>query len=1305
MNTVAKLLKLLFILSVPVFNYAQVRLQTGTPDISFPLYQFNDVKNGLSTGISLIYVGGNGIKVNDIASSVGTGWDLLAGGVIVRIQNGEPDDQKYDQPSGITGDPTDKIVYSPPLNDYYPNGYLYATISPQTVIPGNGAFYPMMTSQGISSKYKPNFADREQDIFIFQFNGRTGRFVVGKDLSVLLMEDSKLKVEFTRTDMSAQNIRTRISDFSITDENGTKYIFSERELTENVIYENGYGGFNGGTFGQVGQTMYSTLPVKKVDKWFLKEIVHPFTNKKIVFNYDSYSLNFEGPRTVSHQTSSQENAPSRITKMIQRIKSDTKRLNNIEMPDGQKLNFVYSTSNRVDLNGDKYLERIDILYNNIYKYGYKFNFGYFLKKEIKATNYNFSAGEIRFARLCLLSFAKRVNDYALDNPHSFEYNLTDDANPENMEYQGVPARFTYRSDYWGYYNAASGVEDTYGNPLYSTSSSISNTKHPHPSAAKIGLIKKITYPTGGYLEYKYDANRSINSGYFANSTGGIAAGVRVSLTTVFDGISHIKNIVKEYKYNNEAGTASSLWGFEMPVASQTKNIRIYKSSTQLWGATYSKESGSIHVSNVGYTAYNFGMFLYALYTNPYSAILGLVATVLWQAFAPDYQDYTTTTIFSESLLNKNPLPTLYNRVEVIEKNGGSTNGKTVYTFTDNVLYPIAGSYAFPYSIKSRYASWLYGLPKTVEWLNASGVRIKKTENFYNAVTRNVNEARYVSRAWDANRVLMAKYDRQNEFITSTEMITSDIYYPLTGRIELTQTDETVYNPSGQNVVITTKYTYTENYQVRSIEKYSSGNRSTGVINHYPQDYGTTGIAPFITTMKNRNIYSLPIISVSWLKDNAASGPRKTTKALLTLYDNTPNGNLHPSEIYSYNLLNTVDELYTTSRPSLDPNVSNYLRNWEQDASFIYDTYGNLVQTNTKGKYQSKIFDYNGRIPIAEISNAAFDQVAYTSFESNGKGNWTFTGTPVDNPAAITGKKSYNLSSGAISKTVTAASAYTLSYWRPASDPALTITGTQSGYPVVSQTINNWKLYEHKITGISTITISGSGSVDELRLYPWNAVMSTGTYDPVFGITAKCDADNSITYYEYDDFGRLMLVKDQNKNILKKLCYNSTGQSAGCPPFLNNARSGIFTRTCTGCLVAPSVTYTVPAGTYTSNASQADADQKAIAAVNSNGPAYAIANSTCATPSNIGVNSINQTSESITVVFTNTCTHHNYSYTINAGSSPSLGPIPAGTYDVYAYLPTSGSITFMINGYSQTGNTAVSFFNIPMQGTGMIQITY
>ena len=61
---------------------AQVTLQTGSAEASFPIYNYEDKVNRIGSGISINYVGGNGIKVNDYGQYIGVGWDLNFGGEI-----------------------------------------------------------------------------------------------------------------------------------------------------------------------------------------------------------------------------------------------------------------------------------------------------------------------------------------------------------------------------------------------------------------------------------------------------------------------------------------------------------------------------------------------------------------------------------------------------------------------------------------------------------------------------------------------------------------------------------------------------------------------------------------------------------------------------------------------------------------------------------------------------------------------------------------------------------------------------------------------------------------------------------------------------------------------------------------------------------------------------------------------------------------------------------------------------------------------------------------------------------------------
>ena len=65
------------------------------------------------------------------------------------------------------------------------------------------------------------------------------------------------------------------------------------------------------------------------------------------------------------------------------------------------------------------------------------------------------------------------------------------------------------------------------------------------------------------------------------------------------------------------------------------------------------------------------------------------------------------------------------------------------------------------------------------------------------------------------------------------------------------------------------------------------------------------------------------------------------------------------------------------------------------------------------------------------------------------------------------------------------------------------------------------------------------ALDNLRTSPSlsGAMISTYTYDPLIGVTSMTDPRGYTMYYEYDDFNRLKLVKDQDGNILSENQYH------------------------------------------------------------------------------------------------------------------------------------------------------------------------
>jgi hypothetical protein len=89
-----KILFVLLVLSYCLPVMAQVNIQTGSATFSLPVFAWKDDRSRLMNSVALQYNSAYGLRVDEVATNIGTGWGLLGGGVISRIQAGEPDDQK-----------------------------------------------------------------------------------------------------------------------------------------------------------------------------------------------------------------------------------------------------------------------------------------------------------------------------------------------------------------------------------------------------------------------------------------------------------------------------------------------------------------------------------------------------------------------------------------------------------------------------------------------------------------------------------------------------------------------------------------------------------------------------------------------------------------------------------------------------------------------------------------------------------------------------------------------------------------------------------------------------------------------------------------------------------------------------------------------------------------------------------------------------------------------------------------------------------------------------------------------------------
>lgn len=301
-------------------------------------------------------------------------------------------------------------------------------------------------------------------------------------------------------------------------------------------------------------------------------------------------------------------------------------------------------------------------------------------------------------------------------------------------------------------------------------------------------------------------------------------------------------------------------------------------------------------------------------------------------------------------------------------------------------------------------------------------------------------------------------------------------------------------------------------------------------------------------------------------------------------------------------------------------ISSFQRSYNTAGTFYRDSryklFQEVVQWSDNAKpltvearsgNQAYIWDQEESQVGAFAQNAVNNDIAYTSFETNHTGNWTISGGSVNNSKSITGTKGYNLA-GSISKTGLTSQDYMITYW---SRSGSMLVNSASG--TAGEQKDGWTFYKHTVTSATSVTLSGTGIIDELRLHPKAAHMTSYTYHPLIGISSISDATGRISYYEYDDFKRLSLIRDQDNNILKKYCYKYTGEPDACEPivYYNDEQSGGYTRdNCSVGYVGTYVLYTVPANTYSSIISKADANQQALNDVAANRAAHANTNGTC-----------------------------------------------------------------------------------------------
>ncbi|MCR9250215.1 MAG: hypothetical protein NXI20_07305 [bacterium] len=474
---------------------------TGVPHIEVPLITLNDGK--ASIPVSLRYHGG-GIRVSDEASWVGLGWNLDVGGVITRQVKGLHDGNYQD------ADAVD------PSFCHYPNYSLLQNVGYDSRLGdyyglANNCYDEIANSEGVSYSHAVANGSYEPDIFSFSFLGRSGSFVYDEyqEKIVVLNSSEPLKIELLRGEYGSNEtykIKTQDGTIFEFDLKEIKYpyndysrIVSESYYLTRIIYSDGtFGKFD---YDVLSEKASSNFSINKSVTTSIGNVDNPDLDTKVNLSVDHYNPVYVKNITTNKFRLDFSDRSARED-IFREDRLDSFTLHDLVSGKSRTFNFQYSYSvSTDDCDG--------------------FTAGFLTEAFLGFTE----SGECR-KRLIL----DKVWETGLE-PYEFEYNTTQ-----------LPNKTSFNSDHWGYYNGQN-VDKNYpfpsfGNfndteipfsdagydatiyfnstkafvdlPLSGLKTKGSANKGSNSNFTDAQILEKVIYPTKGYTRYNWEPNTFVN---------------------------------------------------------------------------------------------------------------------------------------------------------------------------------------------------------------------------------------------------------------------------------------------------------------------------------------------------------------------------------------------------------------------------------------------------------------------------------------------------------------------------------------------------------------------------------------------------------------------------------------------------------------------------------------------------------------------------------------------------------------------------------------------------------------------------
>ncbi|WP_153796809.1 hypothetical protein [Foetidibacter luteolus] len=1057
-----------------------VDLSTGVPQISIPIYNIS--LNDYSFPITASFHA-SGRKAELNFSPLGMNWSLLATGVINREVRGLPDG----------------------------NGYYHLEKTDAQLSPQNDHYNELISIDptGIAYNTSVTKMDNEYDIYTISLNGISAKFINRDNVGVVFLTYCPYKVTFSGT-----------STITVIDDKGITYKFGS---------ENGYG------FNEFSNEANGTT------SWFINNITTS-SGRLIRFKYNSQSIqpsSWIGRRTYGDLLAVND-AGLYNTNCIYLGGSGESTFNGyyqqgVSGPNGDSYqNYGISYIKEIEFDNGK----ITFEYSNT-------STEFLLQTCTITTDANALVKTVKFS---YFDYIPGTNLFLANNNSRTIKDITfiDKGNQEIEKYSfeyypgqngGTQPDFAKRKDWWGYCNTLNyatsgtrqipiqsfGVQQAGGTSTFNTGGT-PNDKIASFNAKLPGMIKKITYPTGGTTELTYEPNKIYDWG--GNLVDG--PGLRIQKILSDDGYGNTK--AKTYEY---AGAFVIRYPLVYDYFSSKKKMYVIEGS-----------------NNQAFQADYMGSYRYRIYSSDAN---------------PEVQASLNHPVYYSSVTEKD------------FSGGGINNGRTIYTYTFPTYFATPQSVSFPagnyqganvgsgssddFEVKVfNFDEWSMPLlsTKTVQRYNAQTSEYK-TVTFTQMDYVTFKELNIPQVSLYKNLEFPIASNGQYQKLTMTDQRFNWQVYTLLDKTiktaikKLDKETTTTYDANDNPLSSYTKYYYDNlnHLNPTRIETKGSDDNLLTKYTLYPQDYAT-GTA-FIANLISKNMLSAPIEEVSLRKIGSTN---KIVSGKISTYSGTNVDwvyKLESAASITSSSFKFSNRALGSVYPSGSAGVYSPDSKYKPFSKFEYDAKNNPQNILPEDQMPtSLIWAHNGAYPIAEAKNATNAQIAYSSFESSDQGNWEYSGTvtreTTESLMPPTGESYYAVTATKpIKKTGLPVNAKVIvSYWRNSSQP-FTVTGSTS--IITGLTANGWTYFEHKVTVPSSqiVQIDGSGLIDEVRLYPENALMSSYTYKPLTGMTSEADNKGQIMTYTYDNYSRLSNIKNSFRNVVQKFDYkfaNVPGGSGG-----------------------------------------------------------------------------------------------------------------------------------------------------------------